>query len=312
MRLIIVPLDGSPFAERALPPALDLAARHGARVEIVGVHQVVPVVNDGQGGVVFEQHYDAELRAGTQRYLDDALARIRANTPAHDVSAVLLQGAPAAAISAYARAQHADLVVLASHGRSGPARWMLGSVTDGLLRRLTIPILVVRGAEQSAAPVAVPFRHVVIALDRTPESERAVSTAVHWLGDAHTTFTLLHIVPPLHPVMRTLATPDELVRYTTHQEASARLYLKDAAAREATHASVQTAVHADVHPAHGITQFAVEHGADLVVLSTHGRSPIERAFLGSVADKVLRTATVPLLLCHTPRFEETEPAETSG
>ncbi|MBL0172072.1 MAG: universal stress protein [Gemmatimonadaceae bacterium] len=149
MQRILVPLDGSPFAERALPTALDLAARHGARIELIGVHQPALPVRGGQGAVVFDQRFDAELRAGVRQYLHDTVVKLRAAHPSLDFGSQRLDGTPAPAIAEYARSEHADLVVLASHGRGGPARWMMGSVADQLVRSLTIPVLVVRAEDKA-------------------------------------------------------------------------------------------------------------------------------------------------------------------
>ena len=303
MRLIFVPLDGSPFAERALPAALDLAARHGARLELIGVHQPALPIRGGQGAVVFDQRFDADMRAGVQHYLEHALAKIRTEHPTLDAALQRLEGSPGPAIAEYARSRQADLVVLASHSRGGPARWMMGSVADSLVRSLTIPVLVVRAEDHAPTSVAASPQRVLVALDGTPESESAVATVTALLLDERATYTLLMVVPPPHPALRLLATAEELHRYMDDEQASSRDYLREASVRGAALANIQTALSADVHPAHGITQFAADNQIDLIVLSTHGRGPIGRAFLGSVADKVVRMASVPVLLCHAPRPE---------
>ena len=70
MHTILVPLDGSPLAERALPVALGLARRGGGTLELATVHEPALPVRGGQGAPVFDQRFDAELRAGLRRYLD--------------------------------------------------------------------------------------------------------------------------------------------------------------------------------------------------------------------------------------------------
>ncbi len=303
MPLILVPLDGSLFAERALPAALDLAARHGVPIELVGVHQPALPVRGGQGAMVYDQRYDDDMRHELSRYLDVTAAKIRADDPAATVRVELLVGDPVPAIDAHARAVDADLIVITSHGRGGPARWVMGSVADRLVRTLHTPVLVVRIEQDSTASVAVPFQRVVIALDGSEESERAIDQAVRLVHHDRATYTLLYVAPPLHPVLRLLANAEELEKDQEEQQAAARAYLRDAAGRHAAVDGMDTALRVDLHPARGIADFAAEHRADLIVLSTHGRGPIGRAFLGSVADKVVRTATIPVLLCHSPRPE---------
>ncbi len=303
MRLILVPLDSSPFAEHAIAPALDLARRHGARVELVGVHQPSLPLTGGEWAMVYDQRYDQEIRARLGQYLDETAARLRGEHPGVAIEARLLDGVPVRRIADHARTSGADLVVITSHGRTGPGRWLLGSVADGLVRSLLLPVLVVRLAKDGTPP-ALPFRRLVVALDGTPESEAAVPVAVRFFGHADATITLLHVVPPLHPVLRMLASPEEFERDSEEQQAASKAYLRDAAARGAHLAPLETALTVDLHPAHGIVEYAEEHAADLLVLSTHGRGPVGRAFLGSVADKVVRSATIPVLLCHVERVGE--------
>lgn len=303
MRLILVPLDSSLFAERALPVALDLAARHHARVVLVAVHQPTVPVRGGQGAMVFDQRYDQDMRGGLSQYLDETAAKIRADDATVNVDVALLDGTPVTAIDAYANEHGADLIVITSHGRTGPARWLLGSVADGLVRTLRRPVLIVRVDEASTESVAMPFQRVLVALDGTEESEAAIARAAAIVGNPNAHFTLLYVSPPLHPVLRLLASANELARDTDEQQAEARRYLDDAATRAAPLGTMQTALAVNLHPAHGIASYAAEEGMDLIVLSTHGRGPVGRAFLGSVADKVVRTAQIPVLLCHVPRGE---------
>ena len=192
---------------------------------------------------------------------------------------------------------------MTSHGRGGPARWLLGSVADGLVRTLRTPVLIVRVDEEATSSPSMPFQKVVIALDGSVESETAIARAAAIVRNPDARFTLLYVSPPLHPVLRMLANADELARDTAEQQSAARQYLSEVAERAAPLGTMSTALAVNLHPAHGIADYAAEQQADLIVLSTHGRGPVGRAFLGSVADKVVRTARIPILLCHEPRPE---------
>jgi nucleotide-binding universal stress UspA family protein len=312
MRLILVPLDGSPFAEHALPPALDLARRHQAEVVLIAAHQPVLPIRGGQGAMVFDQRYDADMRRALADYLDVTAAAIAADDPTIAVGVELLDGSPVAVISDFAHQYDADLIVLTSHGRGGPARWVMGSVADGLVRTMRTPVLVVRIDDSSTASVKPPFQRVVIALDGSTESESAIERAARIVHNDRATFTLLYVSPPLHPVLRLLANAEELKHTAEHQQAAARRYLSEAVDRHQTLGSVTSALTVDLHPARGITEYAATHQADLIVLSTHGRGPVGRTFLGSIADKVVRTAAIPVLLCHAPRPDEDVVPETPG
>ncbi len=300
MRLILVPLDGSLFAERALPVALDLSARHHAKIVLVAVHESALPTAVGHG-IVLEPRFDSEMRHGLARYLDVTAAAIRADDATIDVDVKLLDGAPVPTIDAYAVRHGAELIVMTSHGRGGPARWMMGSVADGLARRLHTPVLIVRVDEHAAESVHMPFQRVLIALDGTQESEHAITAAVGTVRNDGASFTLLYVSPPLHPLLRAMANAEELTVDMAEQQAASRAYLADAAARASTLGPMQTAITVDMHPAAGIVDFAMDNRMDLIVLSTHGRGPIGRSLLGSVADKVVRTARIPVLLCYAPR-----------
>jgi nucleotide-binding universal stress UspA family protein len=316
MRLILVPLDSSPFAERALPAALDLARRHHAQVVLIAVHQPVLPIRGGQGAMVFDQRYEADMRRTLSEYLDVTAAAIAADDPTIAVRVELLEGSPVSVISEFAHRHAADLIVITSHGRGGPARWVMGSVADGLVRTVPTPVLIVRVDESSTesmtTSVKPPFQRVVIALDGSSESESAIARATRIVHNDRATFTLLYVSPPLHPVLRLLANAEELKHAAEHQQAAARQYLSEAVARNRALGSISSALTVDLHPARGVTEFAASHQADLIVLSTHGRGPIGRTFLGSIADKVVRTASIPVLLCHAPRPDEESGAEPPG
>lgn len=262
--------------------------------------------------MVYDQRYEADMRRALGDYLEVTAAAITADDATIAVRVELLEGSPVSVISDFAHHHHADLIVLTSHGRGGPARWVMGSVADGLVRTLKIPVLVIRVDESSTESVKPPFQHVVVALDGSSESESAIARAARIVHNDRATFTLLYVSPPLHPVLRLLANAEELKHAAEHQQAAARLYLSEALGRHSTLGIVASALTVDLHPARGITEYAATHQADLIVLSTHGRGPIGRTFLGSIADKVVRTAPIPVLLCHAPRPDEEPNSGTPG
>ncbi len=135
---ILVPLDGSPFSERALPVAEALAASGGADVMLVRVVEVL-APGDGEPGVV--SYLDEHRIARAQDYVRDASARLRLGRP---VSAeAYLAPDIATGIMARALDAGADLIVMTSHGESWPAGTILGSVAAKLTRESTCPLLVI-------------------------------------------------------------------------------------------------------------------------------------------------------------------------
>lgn len=147
IKTIVVPLDGSTVAEAALRPAVDLARQAGATLILLRAAEA----HAGPMGDIIEAQVDVMREA--EEYLAAARARVlAAGAPRVDVSA--WYGPPAEAIVEAARHRHADLIVMASHGRSGIARLVLGSVAESVLRATAVPILLIRA---EGAPLDTPF-----------------------------------------------------------------------------------------------------------------------------------------------------------
>lgn len=145
---IIVPLDGSPFAEHALPLACLIARQAGTRgrVELVHVHD--PGVYAANAPAL-EPAWENERAAEMSVDLDAVAARLAAETKLR-VTAVTLRGRVAESIAVHAAERGADLIVMTTHGRSGIKRAILGSVTERVLRTAAVPVLVVPSPEAHA------------------------------------------------------------------------------------------------------------------------------------------------------------------
>jgi nucleotide-binding universal stress UspA family protein len=145
---ILIPLDGSALAERILPPATALGALMGAAftllhviaLDAAGYATDWPTARSEAGAL-------AALRADAQTYLDRVAERLGAQSLV--VHTAVIGGHPAPAILEYARDHAIDLVALATHGRSGAARIVLGSVADKTLRGATTPILLYRPPKEA-------------------------------------------------------------------------------------------------------------------------------------------------------------------
>lgn len=139
---VLLPTDGSGPAEAAAEHASAIADVSGATVHVVSVADV-----DAAGGLFdvgglseeFVENVEDRSRAATDRLAGDLE---RAGRP---VETAVLRGAPADALRAYVEENGIDAIVMGAHGRSGIARWMLGSVTERVLRTVEVPVLVVPG-----------------------------------------------------------------------------------------------------------------------------------------------------------------------
>jgi len=294
---ILIPLDGSPFGEQALPMGLDLARRMGAEVHLVHVHQPVRPAPYAEGIAAYNGELEEEARTREEQYLAN-LANRSAETAGVVVRRALLDGPVAPALSRYADEEEIGLVVMTTHGRGGISRAWLGSVADALIRQVKVPVLFLRPGKEAGPEQPREFRRILIPLDGSELAESVLATAeaIGRLSDAE--YTLLHIVVPPFvlgpPRSAVLVEPGEgpeiLERWSDD-------YLARVAARmSAAGLRVRAVVETYPNAAQGILDYARAHDIDLIAMSTHGRVGFSRIALGSVSDKVLRGADVPVLL----------------
>lgn len=280
---ILVPLDGSELAELALPIAERLA--QALRRPLLIVHVIA--VNTWTylpPSVVFppqtyQQLVKEEDRA-SQQYVRDVAARLAdAGVP---VEARSLRGDPAATIIDTARAHRDPLIVMASHGRTGLARFALGSVADRVVTYGRMPTLLVRAV--GGDTTKHPLERAIVPLDGSKTAEHALAMVERLAGNPLRTVTLLQVVDPEQQAGAT----EEARQYlaTASQELAQRLE-----GRECTIATAVLYGAVDQQ----IIDYAADEG-DLIVLGTHGRSGIGRWSYGSVASHVLHHTRTALLL----------------
>jgi nucleotide-binding universal stress UspA family protein len=302
LRLIVVPLDGSGFGEQALPVALRLAQRERAEIELVHVHETLPPYMT-QGAPVIDPRLDLELEKDRRAYLD-AIATWLGRSASVQVTAVLLEGEVEPTLAEHIENHHADLVVMATHGRGGLSALWIGGVASELARHSSAPVLLVRPTESgSRAQAAPPFRRVLIPLDGTPAGEEAIDHVLAVAGDQGVEYLVLHVVTP----MTYLGDPSGIALVSEIDLQQAMLaYLDEVAGRIRSRGfHVETRVDVHPSPARAILDVARARGTDLIAMETHGRNKAARLLLGSVTDKILRAATAPVLV-HRPQAETRE------
>jgi nucleotide-binding universal stress UspA family protein len=290
---ILVSLDGSSFAEAALPWALSFSRRTGADLHLATVHEPVPSFS-----------YD-EWESAAWEWSEEYLAKIRDRaTPlaGGKVDAWVGSGRVVDCLLRRAEDVKADLVIMATHGRGAITRAWLGSVTDGLLRHTHLPVLVVRPPQKSHPDLEDDTPEpgcIVVPLDG---SKLAESELEHAKELARLYGSCLHLVRIVaYPVE--IASPylPHTVQMNQHlvDEAkdAAEDYLESRAEplREDGF-TVETHVVVDAQPGHAIAEVVEQAGAGLVIMATHGRGGIQRALLGSTTDKVIRSVEVPVLV----------------
>src|SRR5919199_457009 len=167
---IMVPLDGSELAERALPCAARLGVATGATLHLVHVVELMPPPTGPFALAYMPSGIHGDLVAQETQQATEYLAKMRERVAANGVPVRTEQmlGIAAAALLDYESDAGIDLVVLCSHGRTGLARFALGSVAEHLLRHGTAPVLLVIGAAQEG-----------------PEAERYLDEAARRLTQEH-------------------------------------------------------------------------------------------------------------------------------
>jgi nucleotide-binding universal stress UspA family protein len=305
-RSLLVPLDGSQFGEHALPLARAIARQTGATLHLVHVHVIsVPISVDAIP--VFDEALDAQDRAREQTYLDD-LARRLSTGGALRITTAVLDDPIANALQTYALAHDIDLVVMTTHGRGAFSRFWLGSVADTLVRYAPMPILLLRPQQTPPDLDRIPeMKHFLVPLDGSALAERILPPAAALGALTNAAFTLLQVVAPEAAGYETdwPATRPEAGVLRAIQ-AAAQTYLDHVAERlGAQSLGVHTAVLSG-QTAPAILEYAHSHAVDLIALATHGRSGAARILLGSIADKIVRGATTPVLLYRPPK-EALEP-----
>jgi len=307
MRRILVPLDGSPLARWALPWALSLRAALRGEIELVGVHSPLDI----DLGPSVEATWDDDVRKAERATLEAEVERIaEAGHPRPDE--VLLEGTPGPAIVARASEMGSDLIVLATHGRGGLSRAWLGSVASFVSRHARAPILVVHPVDDGTEPDLrdLPLIDtVLLPLDGSPFSEAATGYASE-IAQAFKAGVVLMRAVPIPLIVGSPYLPHAAQTFADEREqrlGAANGYLRQCAARVKVDGPVRTLV-VETEPAHAIPAAASEEGADMIVMATHGRGALMRAIVGSVADKVVRTSPVPVLLVRPGKKE----AESAG
>lgn len=304
IRTILVPLDGSAFGEQALPLAFSLARRANANVELLHVHTPVQEYSEM---LLFDVPLDTKIRKQEKRYLENMIQKVGklGITPAPTMA--LKEGHVPDVVNEHALAIGADLVVMTTHARGPMGRFWLGSVADRLIREMTVPVLFMhpREAPEVKLDQDVRLRNILIPLDGSPACEGVLGPTTNLARVMESQLTLIRVIKPLLPMTVPMGVGSfgEMAHHMTLEvETMQENIRKDAAAYLETIAQklrkdgfqVTTRVEAEDQPARAILGVK---GMDLVAMETHGRRGLSRFFLGSVADKVLRGSSAPVLVC---------------
>lgn len=285
---IILPLDGSEPSASAIPYAAALGELTGASIVVLHVlEEMRPVFDAHRGEVVWISPDQSRAELEAPELLEEPIGRLR--NDGLTVRAVFRLGDPDAEIRAEVERWPAPLIVMASHGRGGLERLLLGSVADRIVREVPAPVLVVPGVPTAEQPARVQFRTILVPLDGSPLAERALPAAIELARLARAGLTLVRVVD----THKGLAGGDELEQFEHEAEA----YLRQKAETLAGPAGRTILWHVlSGKPSEQLRRFITARQADLVVMVTRGRGGLGRWLLGSVAEDLLTSRAAPLLL----------------
>jgi nucleotide-binding universal stress UspA family protein len=290
VRAILTPLDGSRLAEESLRAACATARRTGAVLHMVLVHHPVAPNADSAAMATAIDELDRLAREGEERYLEQIAERMRLAHGIH-IETSILDGPVAETIGTHVRQVGAGLVVMTTHGRGVVSRFWLGSVADHLLRHLDVPLLLLRHHETQLHDSRMAFRRMLIPLDGSARAEAVIEPALVLCPPPTAEIALVRVVPPVE---------DGLVE----GRGGAAVYLDEVADQlERRGCRVSTTVVVSESPAQAILDQGRPEATDCIAMATRGASGVRRLVLGSVTDKVVRGADVPVLALHPPGVE---------
>lgn len=289
---ILIPLDGSAHGEHILKHLPPILRREDAAVELLRV--VVPLLPtageqaQAQGPKNYDERHVRLRLDEARRYIDGVASRLR-DQGVSVTGAEAVLGDPADVV--LSRAEGQSLVAMSTHGRTGPSRWIRGSVAERVLRACPAPLLLCNPAREGQAP-SERFARILVALDGS-ERSRSILPQVEALARLYGSRILLVRVvevPVGEPALGLTAGPGlkEIEGWLGHE------------AQRLEQAGIPAEVHVPSgDPASELLGVVERQRPDLVALTTHGFSGLSRWLFGSVAENVLRHCPVPLFVKRT-------------
>lgn len=331
---ILVPLDGTSRAEQVLPDAARLARASGGTVVLVRVIRPLVEYEATRPALgMWLPAADNALRDAAAAYLSE----LRAKEPLLEVptEAHILVGPVAPMILQLADDARADVIIMSTEGRRGIARWLQGSVAGAVIRDAQVPVLVLRDEATPLTSGLAAGRAVsaLVPLDGSPLAEAALEPTVRLVAamsqGAGGSIHLLRVVEP--PPERPASDSSAARQDHAGRRREIRRELRDTREYLDTTAAGVRALYADAHGISVTWSIARGHDAgaaildaaeqskrtalpqpvDLIAMSTHGRGGLRRWLMGSVAERVVREAAIPVLVVR-PRASDLDAAVRPG
>lgn len=294
---IMVPTDGSGFDREAIRVAIRIGERTNAKVRLVRVlatGSLFGVAAAADGTAIAAEVVRSERdKALSELYALAAECRV---TSKAEISVDLHAGPVADVLQGYARRNEVDLIVISTHGRGGFSRLSLGSVTDSLIRHTAIPVLVVKPPTSYLNPQLVEaFKRIVVPLDGSTLAEQILPRVLQLAKLEEAEITLLNILVPESHSQKEIVDPS--VPWWDKDISQAQAYLSHVATRlRRRGVTVTTDIVIAENVASAIGDFASREKADMIAIATHGRGGLARMLRGSVADTIMHSGRMSMLV----------------
>ena len=300
--VVLVPIDFSEHSENALVYASTFAQRFNSRLLLVHVVQSVSAAYDFGRSSVSEK-LDQELRTFSERKLRDLATRIVNSSV--EVECLICSGNPVEEIVNAAKQNAADIIITATHGRTGLKHVFLGSVTEGINRYAHCPVLVTRSKEKGtgAAPSAdLDVHSVLVAVDFSDLSNLALSYAEAIVKKGGGSIVMVHVAPIHYPISEYGVL--ECPQLDAEVVEAGRKSLVELAEAESDENLPITCEVRQGKAGVEILEVATRRAVDLIVIGTRGLTGLKHVLLGSTAEYVVRHASCPVLVVRNPVQEE--------
>lgn len=300
VRRILVPIDFSPASLETLRFAKLLGARFGAKLHLVHVVAPIPIYAFARG-VPLRPFPDKPIMQAARKRLQDLV--LQSSLPPGDTQCIVRLGEASSQINEVAIKSRSDLIVIATRGLTGLKHAFLGSTTQRVIRGASCPVLVVRENEHFSAKerarrgrTPLQFQKILVPLDFSECSRVGLDYALEFAREFGSSLLLFHSV-----VIHSYALSDEYTALEVPNILSQQQdYADEEMARwrreiEKEFGKVEAKVGVG-SPVEQIDECVRTEGVDLIVTSTHGRTGLKRAFIGSTAEQIVRHAPCPVLV----------------
>ncbi|WP_137285624.1 universal stress protein [Halorussus salinisoli] len=284
---ILIPTDGSDEADVAVDHGIELAKKYDATVRVLHVVNLVAL------GRVSDVQPAKDAGRGIVATVGD---RVEDNEVPLETD--VRSGIPHVEILKYASQNDVDLIAMGRQGQGRLEDFLIGSVTTNVVREADVPVLTVRMADNGE--LYCPYENILVPTDGSQTATNAADTAIELTDRYDATLHILSVIDtqPLGFDVRSEVAQDEL-----EEDSETAIDEIEAQAQKGGLSAVRTSVEHG-RPHQTIRTYVAENEIDLVVMGTHGRTAVDRLFLGSVTKRVLQTVPVPVVTVQT--LEDTQ------